>query len=158
MPKFIDAAATAPITKTGRPFTKYRYTVSLNINEFRTTIHAHARTKIGARKAAHALASEAQFYLEQAGLMPVIYQKLLAQAEGRPELPALGSSVYLTKEVAGLPAGTECLVTESEWNPEDEGAAPENTFPIMALPLGTKEEFNPIPLALDEFTTEVAAK
>lgn len=152
MRNYFEAAASAPITKTGKPFTKYRYTVSLNINEFQTTIHAHARTKIGARRASHALASEAEFYLDQAGLMPVIFEKLLAIAEGRPELPPVGSTVRLTKEVAGLKAGTECLVTESEWNPEDEGAAPENTFPIMALPLGTKEEINPIPLALDEFS------
>ena len=152
MPKYLEATASTPITKTGKPFTKYRYTISLKVDELETALHAHARTYWGARKAARHLGQEAEFYIEQAGLMPMLFQVLSAQAEGRPILPAVGQSVYLAKEVAGLPEGTECLVTESEWSTEDEGCLPENTFPVMVWPIGSEGEVSPFPLAMDEYS------
>lgn len=152
--RFIEAVAAAPITKTGKPFSKYRYTISLNVNEVGTAIHAHARTKAGARKASRLLASEASELLEESGLMPTLFQKLIAAADGRPELPAVGSIVYLTKEVAGLQAGFPLLVTESEWTEEDADSHPENAFPVMAWPLN-RDDLSPIPLALGEYSTTV---
>lgn len=156
MRKYVEATASAPITKTGKPFTKYRYTISLMINELNTTIHAHSRTKAGARVASKALASEAEAYLEEAGLMPVIFQKVMAAREGRPELPAIGTHVWLTTEVAGLPEGTKCLVIESEWTEEDRDLLPENTFPITVMPVNLSEGeveggIPTFPLALGEF-------
>lgn len=152
----LQAEASAPISKTGKPFSKDRYSIFLCVDDIYTSIHTHTRTKAEARRASRILASNAGFYIEQAGMMPHLFQQLSAQREGRPLLPALGDTVWLTKDVAGRPAGSPMLVTESGWRAEDEGSLPENTFPIMGLPLTDDRpdpDYIPFPLALDEYTT-----
>lgn len=157
----IPATATAPIHKTGKPFSKDRYSIFLLVNGIYTNVHAHARTRHGASVASRALAGNAQEYIEEAGMMPALFQQISNAANGRTPLPLPGEAVWLTKEVAGLPVGTMLYVTESGWREEDEGCLPENTFPVMAIPLkdgNPDPEFASFPLSLDEFSTASVPK
>lgn len=156
MMTFVEATANAPIYKTGKPFSKERFTIFLLVDDIYTSIHTHSRTLAGAHVAARALSRDAERYIEEAGMMPWLFAKITAKASGRPELPFVTDTVWLTKDVAGLPKGAPLLVVESGWRLEDEGCLPENTFPIMAVPLTDGEPdpaLSPFPLALDEYTT-----
>ena len=157
----IPATATATVIKTGKPFAADRYSIFLLVNGIYTKVHAHARTKSCARAAARQLMANAQEYIEEAGMMPALFQQISAEADGRTHLPLPGEVVWLTKEVAGLPVGSMLYVVESGWREEDEGCLPENTFPVMAIPLKDGKpdsDAAPFPLSLDEFSTASVPK
>lgn len=133
--------------RTGKPFSARRYTIYLEMDDVLfPELHLHARTQRGARKQADYIASNAGAILNITGMMGVAYQRLMAARTGLPELPASGSTVYLTRELGKYEAGTPATVLWSEW---DEGVEDLNQYPVMVL-IGDDQA----PLSLEDFTTQ----
>lgn len=150
----IPATATAPIFKVGPLFSLYRYTVELHIDDVPTEIHGHARTKRQARKLAEALVNDAAELLLEYGAMGDVYRALELKAS-QPELPEVGSTIYLKDSIGVLEAGTPLRVIESEWTSEIQDL--DYNWPVTAKPSVDSHPFGEtflLPLTVNEFTTE----
>lgn len=146
----IATDADAYVVRTGPFWSRKRYTSSLHIGGVETPIHAHSRTLRTARRQARYLAFNAAELLEDFGLMSTAYAQVKHAREGDPSLPKVGDIVYLTEDIGFIAEGTECVVTASGW---DEAEVGEFQFPITAAPVD--DSSIPLPLRIDEYTTEV---
>ena len=150
MSEHIETEAKAYIYRTGRLFSRKRYTVALYIGEIETPIHVHARNYAGARDCAMYLAEHAEDILREHGLMSHAYEQVKHARLGDPSLPKVGEVVYTTEDIGFYTAGTECVVLDSGW---DEAEVGEFQFPLTVSPVDEPSEVR-IPLRLSEFTRE----
>lgn len=145
-PKQVTGEAKALIHAKRNPFAKDRYTVSLAIDEVHTGLHWHAKRKKQAAKVARWAADNAADILMAYGLTNLVMNQLEQKRYGLPEV---GAKIRLLVEISDhYPAGTEGVVTHSEW---DDANRAENNYPVMAKLTDTEGHVSySIPLALAE--------
>jgi hypothetical protein len=152
MSEHIDTEAKAYVFKTGRLFTRRRYTVVLYIGDIATEIHAHAPNFRSAAECGRYLTKNAADLLREHGLMSHAYEQVRHARLGDPSLPKVDERVYLTEDIGPFAEGTECVVLTSGW---DEAEVGEYQFPITVYPIGESQDVR-IPLRITEFSTEQA--